>query len=230
MLAEDIALNGMKVIQINTDGILVDCPKDKRSTLDSLCNQWMEFTQLKLDYDFFEIVAQRDVNNYLGKMTNGKIKLKGAYEILKDYHKNHSMQIVSQAVVDYFIKGIPVEKTIRECKDIYKFCLGVKSPSNASFEARRAYKGEIEIVKLNKTNRYYISNNGYYLYKINNSSTEKLHNYTDTKHPVTFKITPFNKYFESEDYDICYGFYIYEANKLISAIETTQLSLFYYEL
>ncbi len=62
MLAEQIMKINIEIIQVNTDGILVKCPKEKRATLDQIVAWWESITKLKLDYDHFELIAQRDVN------------------------------------------------------------------------------------------------------------------------------------------------------------------------
>ena len=73
----------------------------------------------------------RDVNNYIGVYEdstpdNEHIKLKGDFEIDKEFHKDPSMRIVPLAVKEYFVYGIPIEKTIKENRDIFNFCMRLK--------------------------------------------------------------------------------------------------------
>ena len=100
-LCEQIMDEDIEVIQINTDGILCKVHKSQRERLDFLCDEWMKLTKLSLDYDFFDLIVQRDVNNYLGRMTNGYIKRKGAFDWKYaengDWHKNFSQLAVYKA-------------------------------------------------------------------------------------------------------------------------------------
>lgn len=225
MLSEQIALAGIQVIQINTDGIMVKCPKHLRPKLDGLCRDWQDMTGLKLDYDFFRKVCQQNVNNYLAIFTDDSLKLKGAFELNKDYHKDHSMRVIVIAVIAYFKDGVPIEQTIRNHDDIFDFCMSIKSPSGARFEIRKIVNGELSTTVLPKTNRYLITKDGGTLYRVSESSQTRLHNYTETKFKRSFKVTPFNKYYKSDNYNLDYSFYIYEALKLSKSVEPSQLSL-----
>lgn len=62
----------------------------------------------------------RDVNNYIAIKTDGDIKVKGAYAT-GDLKKNPVNTVCVDAVKDYLTKGIPIEQTIRQCRDITKF-------------------------------------------------------------------------------------------------------------
>lgn len=222
MLAEEIALTGIKIIQINTDGILVKCTKDQRSKLDEICDRWMKLTKLKLDYDFFRTVAQRDVNNYLAEFMNGEIKYKGTFEIVKDWHKDHSMRVVSQAVSDFFINEIPVRETIESCRDIYDFCISQKVGRQFAVEYHHIKDGRKQIDEIQRINRFFVSNTGGTIIK-RKREDDKVSRLISGE-----KLTLFNKYYDAhwQDYDVKYDFYVAKANKIIYAVESGQLDLF----
>lgn len=75
---------------------------------------------MTLEHDIINKVIQKDVNNYLIVMENGKVKSKGAY--VKELNKlDNDLPIVNKALKDYFVKNIPVETTINSCNDLIEF-------------------------------------------------------------------------------------------------------------
>lgn len=219
MLAEKISDSGIKIIQINTDGILVKVSSDKRVRLDDLCQRWEKLTSLKLDYDFFNVIVQRDVNNYSGTFTDGTSKEKGAFAIDKPWNKDHSMKIVSLAVDKYFVDGIPVRDTIESHTEIFDFCISQKIGKQFTVQYHTIENGNKVITDVQRLNRFFISNKGGALVKVKeDGSISRL--------SAGNSITLFNKSFTSDDYDINYNYYVAEANKLINAVDSGQVSLF----
>lgn len=160
-LAEKLMDSGMELIQINTDGILVRVKKSDRHILDKHCNDWMNLTNLSLDYDHFSLVVQKDVNNYLAVYTNGKVKEKGAaFSTNPEWHKNHSSLVVQKAIKAYFVHGEDPLKFIQKA-NIYDFFLRGKVQKNHKLLMR----GE-EDVETQKIVRYIVSNEGVSLIKV----------------------------------------------------------------
>lgn len=224
-LAETIADADIPIIQINTDGIMVNCPRNKVDELREICNNWEQLTQLKLDFDYFKRIVMRDVNNYIGVFNDGSVKLKGIFEINKDIHKDHSMLIVRKAVKDYYVDNIPVEQTIKEHMDIYDFCF--------RFRAAKGWKviadsldydtNTIKQTTLSKNVRYFVSNNGAILRKVNEDDGRIINILSDTS------VTIFNKYFKKDtmkEYNINYNYYIAQAYDIIYSVYDGQIKLF----
>lgn len=151
---------------------------------------------------------------------NGDVKLKGCFEIDKEYHKDPSMRIVPIALKAYFVDGIPIEETIRNHKDIFDFCLRLKTNSSCTGIYKYLENGEIKELELPRTTRYYISTNGGPIVK-------KFSDGRITGVNVGFNTTLFNTFIEKDfsEYNINYRFYIQEARKIIDAIEDKQLTL-----
>lgn len=107
------------IIQSNTDGILVKL-RDNRELVEKICREWMTRTGMVLEFDEFVKVIQRDVNNYIIVAADGSYKSKGG--VVKKQNKlDYNMPILNEAVVNYFVKGIPVEDTINGCNELIKF-------------------------------------------------------------------------------------------------------------
>lgn len=223
-----LELKGIHCVSANTDGIVCLFDKSLEDTYYSICKEWevivgnSEIGQL--EYADYKMLIQTSINDYIAVKTDGKIKLKGDFCIDVEMHKNPSMRIVPIALKQYFVYGIPIDETLESHKNIYDFCLRMKT--------NRAYRAEIHsfdleqqekvITELSKTTRYYISDKGGTLYK-KEKSTGSL-----TGVNVGYVATIFNKFEEKpfEEYGINYNFYKKECYKIINQIEDKQLSLF----
>lgn len=112
---------GLQIIQSNTDGILVKIAKyEDYDIVDDICFEWEQRTGLKLEFDEYERVYQKDVNNYVIVDVEGHFKSKGAY-VKKLSDLDYDLSIVNRAVVDFMVNGIPVETTIFGCNDLKEF-------------------------------------------------------------------------------------------------------------
>lgn len=119
------------LVQANTDGILVKL-RGNREQVENICHEWEERTGMVLEFDEFVKVIQRDVNNYIIVAADGSYKSKGAV-VKKLNSLDYDRAIVNEAVVNYFVKDIPVEKTILECDELIKFQQIVKVSSNYNY-------------------------------------------------------------------------------------------------
>lgn len=210
------------ILQINTDGITFRFPKKYRESLIKLSDEITYRCKLTYELNEYKKMVIRDVNNYSAQYLDNKIKHKGDFEINKELHKDPSMRIVSIALEKYFFEGKPVSETIQEHKNIYDFCMRLKTNRDSIAQYVTLNENGLHVQDLSKTTRYYISNHGGALQKYFIES-EKV-----TGVNVGFVATLFNKYVEKpmKEYDINYRFYILEAKKIINQIEDYQMSLF----
>ena len=113
-------LDKFELIQTNTDGILIKIKKKDLNLLKNIVHEWEQRTHLKMSFDFYKTVIQKDVNNYLIIDFDGGIKSKGAY-VKKLNPLDNDLAIVNKAIVDYMTKGIEVEETINNCNELIMF-------------------------------------------------------------------------------------------------------------
>lgn len=110
-----------EIIQSNTDGVLIKMEHyEDYDLIDDICYEWEQRTGLVLEFDEFSEVFQKDVNNYVIIDHCGKYKSKGAY-VKELNHLDYDLPIVNKALIDYMVKGIPVESTIMMCDDMKEF-------------------------------------------------------------------------------------------------------------
>lgn len=114
-----------EIIQSNTDGILIKMPDGQDedefyNKVDDIAGEWEERTGLSLEFDEYRKVFQKDVNNYVIVDEDGNYKSKGAY-VKKLDELDYDLAIVNKALIEYMVKGVPVEKTISNCDCLKEF-------------------------------------------------------------------------------------------------------------
>lgn len=117
-----------KLIQSNTDGLIVKIDQNNENEILETCKAWENRTRMKLEYDYYSKMIQKDVNNYIIVNAEGNYKSKGSY-VKKLDELDFDLPIVNKAVVDYFTKGVKVEETILNCKELKMFQNVVKVSS-----------------------------------------------------------------------------------------------------
>lgn len=217
MLAEKLVLAGAEMLQVNTDGLTIKIKRNELDKFKELCQEWEQLTKLELEYAEYKKMIIRDVNNYIAVYDNGNIKLKGAFEIDKQWHKDPSMRIVPIALKKYFVDGIPIRDTINSHDDIYDFCKMYKATAGWSAEYRYVKDGKVIIDNLSKTTRYYVSKHGGRLIKVHEDGRE-------IQVEAGKIVTIFNK--KEDNYEVDRNYYIQECQKIIDVIEDKQLELF----
>lgn len=110
-----------ELIQSNTDGILIKLKSiNDYDLIDDIVWEWEERTGMRMGFDLYTKVYQKDVNNYLIVAEDGSTKTKGSYtKSLGPLDFN--LPIINKALVDYMVHGISVEQTINECNELIMF-------------------------------------------------------------------------------------------------------------
>lgn len=181
MLIEQLYNVGCEIISANTDGVVVKYKKSIKDKVDVVHKKWENITKYILENTRYKRIIYRDVNNYLADICDEdgnhiKYKMKGTYEIDRDYHKNHSKRIVAIAAFNKFFNNIEPEETLKnhlKGKDysfaknygIYDFCLGAKMKGDNKLYSREIKGIRTIDTQLDKMTRYYVSNSGVELIK-----------------------------------------------------------------
>lgn len=160
----------LKIVQLNTDGIMVEFHKDYYPMFDEITKEWEQRTGFELEEDSVVKIAQKDVNNYVEVQPDGSVKTKGGY-LVKGIAKagafniNNNAVIVAKALREYFVNGTPVEDTILACDDLSQFQMIAKAGAKYK-EAYHIVGDEKEPVQ--KVNRVYATTDPRYgkLFKV----------------------------------------------------------------
>ena len=178
----------LRIVQLNTDGIMVSFDESEYDKVQAITKEWEHRTRFELEEDKIKRIVQKDVNNYVeiptGALYNEKgeprWKIKGGYLVrgiapAGAFNINNNMNIVAKAIVDYFVKDIPVEQTINNCTDIFGFQIIAKAGAKYK-EAYHLVDGEK--VPVQKVNRIYATADERYgkIYKVKaeNDMTAKI--------------------------------------------------------
>lgn len=173
-------IKGLRIVQLNTDGIMVECDKKDYDTLTAICAEWQSRTGFDLEEDTVIKIAQKDVNNYVEVQPGGKAKAKGGYLVkgiapAGAFNINNSCVIVATALKEFFVNGTPVEDTINGCDDIFQFQIIAKAGAKYK-ETYHVVDGVKEPVQ--KVNRVYATADEKYgkIYKVKSEddSTAKI--------------------------------------------------------
>lgn len=165
-LAEVLSLiPGLEIIQANTDGITAYVPRSLGYLFDLWIRDWEVQTGLKLEEVEYSHMWIRDVNNYVARTTDGKMKRKGAYwyptnekEYEGWWNKDFSNMAAQIAIEQVLLTGCEAKHVVRLLTNPFDFMLRYKTPAGA-----KLYVGDREQLK---TVRYYVSTKGEPMKKI----------------------------------------------------------------
>lgn len=121
-----IEIPRLSMVQINTDGLTVKCPREHIDTMKTICKWWEDYTCLELESVVYSRMMIRDVNNYIGEYQTGGVKRKGAYEYELEWHQNHSALVVPRAAEAALVHGVDIREFITNHADIFDFMLRTK--------------------------------------------------------------------------------------------------------
>lgn len=215
-LIEELELNGIHCISANTDGIVIKLPLDKREVYDKICKEWNSYNKMSADDEEYEVIASRDVNNYLDKQKSGKIEYKGSFDpkqYIKDLTKGYDMPIVAEAVAKYFLDNIPIMDTLRNSTNILDFCKTQNVGKNFELEYVHVKNGEVLYDNIQRNTRFYIGLRGGSLEKVSIDGTR-------SRLAAGQKCIPLNSLDDVpiEMRNIDYKYYYNECFKLINPI------------
>ena len=137
----------LKVIQLNTDGIMVSFDNSDEAKWQEITQEWQDRTGFELEEDFIQKIVQKDVNNYVEiPVGDGKPKVKGgqlvrgiltnanmdftemglpAWDNMSGgaFNINNNAVIIARAIQQFFVDGTPPEDTIAVSDNILDFQL-----------------------------------------------------------------------------------------------------------
>lgn len=171
MTEEVFQIGGVKLIQINTDGLMVELPREKLPEYYKVCDNFSKRVKIGVEYDIIHKIIQRDVNNYLmiyGEEGHLSIKAKGGCfaslpkltieedgsvsSKYKPDFKANSLAIVSEALAKYLLFDTPIEETISNDNTIHKYQIVSHLGSTYEKCVQESPNGDI---LLQKNNRVY---------------------------------------------------------------------------
>jgi hypothetical protein len=253
-----LGIPGSIPIMQNTDGLEMMIPADMKDKYLEICAEWERITNLQLEHDQYEKIILADVNNYIAQFKEKEIseeectvlkakkphylfrlrdgkhyycatKCKGRFEFTElPLHKNKSALIVPKAIYYYFIHDLVPEVYIQNNRNIFDYCIGVKKKGDWTYVQTCYDKGVRTDIELQGIVRYYVSNLGCKILKVNVADGREIQTESGK-----WQQTVFNYYLEMpwKDYDVDDEYYLDRIYKDIDKIlkknkNDNQLSLF----
>lgn len=241
----------------NTDGVETLIPREYIDDYMGICKEWEEKTNLNLEHDEYQKLVLADVNNYIGvnnfidvditkwrevkqsqphylfKVENDKfsfapVKLKGRFDFHNlQLHKNKSKLVIPKAIYQYFVNNVLPEDYLEENKNILDYCIGGKSKGDWEQVSRYIKDGAFTEDKLQKINRYFISNDGVKIIKVNKKDNREIQLESGRWVQTIFNVLKVEP--KWENYNINKAYYMQaietEINSILT-VSTNQLKLF----
>lgn len=104
---------GVTVISANTDGITFGGTPELVKKAKAFIDMYGWMSNFEFEYAHFRKIAYKDVNNYIGVTTDGKIKCKGLYAA-SGLQKNPTNEVCTLAAQAYLAYDTPVDQFVRK--------------------------------------------------------------------------------------------------------------------
>lgn len=166
----------LEMCSTNTDAVMFTIEEEYKPQVLQVIKDWEDLTGLEMEEDKIVKIVMRDVNsyceivqvgdndfkvNYKGGEFKGKHKFKWNKEerifeySFDDEIEANSLTIVSEALLKKLLFDIPIEDTINNCNDIFRFQIISHMGNTYEKCVQESPNGDIE---LQKNNRIYASN------------------------------------------------------------------------
>ena len=168
----------LKVIQLNTDGIMVSFDNSDEAKWQEITQEWQDRTGFELEEDYIHQIVQKDVNNYIEVPADGgEPKIKGL-QLVRGipeqgaFNINNNAPVVARAIKDYFVNGTTPEDTINSSTNILDFQLIAKAGSYT----RCCHEVDGKLIDVQRVNRVYATTDTRYgtLYKSRGTEVRKV--------------------------------------------------------
>jgi len=217
-LIEELELNGIHVISANTDGIVIKLPRDKFDVYKDITARWNEFNKMGADYEEYDEIVSRDVNNYFDVQKDGTVEFKGALDpkqYLKDLKKGYDMPIVALAVYNYFRYNKPVMQTLKEHTDILDFCKTQNVGKQFDVVYDTTSNGKLSTIYSQRHVRFYVSTKGVVIQKQDKNTNHRQRLASGLPVQILNRLDDL----PIEERNINYKYYYDEAYKIIDPIK-----------
>lgn len=105
---------------VNTDGILVQLTKNNESEIKEICQDWEQRNKMELEFDEYDKIIQRDVNNYILIKDGKPVKRKGAW-VKKLSPLDNDIPILRDGLVECLVYGKTPREVVYEHDDFIDF-------------------------------------------------------------------------------------------------------------
>jgi hypothetical protein len=216
LLAEGLMhIPGLRIIQVNTDGLTVRVPRANKMLVDLARAAWQSRTGLNLEEAVYKAMMVRDVNNYIGVFENGSTKRKGAYEYDMEWHQNAGGLVIAKVAEKVLVEGAPIRETIEQWPDIMDFMLRTKVPRSSHLGIER----DGVTSQLQNITRYYVAEGGGQLVKYMPPLAKKPEQWRKFAVESGWGVQPCNDIKDAGKLPVDFDYYVKEVEKLCLSLK-----------
>ncbi len=118
LLYSNIKKYNTKLIECNTDGLIVKCPKDMVDNIREEVKTLEKELSLSCDADIVKRIVHFDTKNYVMEFESGKVKHLGVFGAFQTHPFYCSgVTAVEIALREYYLNNIPVIKTLQKLRN-----------------------------------------------------------------------------------------------------------------
>ena len=166
LLYSNIKKYNTSLIECNTDGLIVKCPKDMVESIKSEVKALESALNLSCDVDIVNRIVHFDTKNYVMEFENGKVKHLGSFGAFQTHpFYCTGVSAVELALREYYLNNIPVLDTLQKLRN------------ENNLEAFQIVKRQ----KKNEKAKYVLENDEYKLY---DRTTIRLFAVRNTNNPL----------------------------------------------
>ena len=162
-LYTQIGKENIKIIQTNTDGILIYIRDEYKELMYQIGAEWERISHIPLEFENEHQIWQRDVNNYIMGKANGRVKTKGGFFVTDmqqpGYNRVRPLDcyVCREAMIEFIAHGKDIVEHIYGESDVSKFAVTCHKGSFSGI-LREFNDGRPDEI-LHKVNRVYASMN-----------------------------------------------------------------------
>jgi len=198
------------------DGIEVIVPRSKEQEYYDIVDQVGKEFNLIFEHEIYNKIIYMNVNSYLAKTANGKLKQKGVFVENPELGNSVDFLIIPKALKAYYIDNTSVEDFVYNHKNIFDFCCSMKVDKSFTIVWTSP---DFKKTKQQRLNRFYASTKGGYILKVKGDKEQHL--LKDSG------VIIYNNHLPDFPTDINYAFYIKKIKKIINELNNNgQLDLF----
>ena len=161
----------LEMVSANTDAVMFTIEEEYKPLAIEVLDAWQKHTKLELEEDKIVKIIMRDVNNYCEIVQTGdddyEVHYKGGefkgihnftwdkerktfeYSFVDDIEAN-SLTIISEALLKNLLFDIPIEDTINNCDDIFRFQMITHLGHTYEKMVQESADGDIELQRNNR--------------------------------------------------------------------------------
>lgn len=146
------------IIQTNTDAIdTIPFDEESFNEMQRVIKDWEHRTGYQMDSEKYIELFQRDVNNYVQRMDDGAVNVKGAIGLTRGLKV--SKAVVSNAFINYLMNGLDPKEYINRCDELRQYQIIGKT--GWTFDDTVAELPDGTYTKAQKVNRVFAVKNEY---------------------------------------------------------------------